>query len=59
MGLIVSELCPNNFFNDFDDDDDNDVLEIHVRRGALLVSDALREGVKKKFGPGKKLKVRC
>ena len=58
MGLIVSELRPNNFLNDFDDDDDDDVLAIHVRRGALLVSDALREGTKKKFGPGKKLKVR-
>ena len=53
MAEIVSELRPPNFFTEFDDD----VLAIQVRRGGVLITDALREGGKRKFVPEKKLKV--
>ena len=55
MTDIVTELRPKNFTNDFDEEDE--VLQIHVRRNTFLVDDALRQGGKKKFVPGKKLKV--
>ena len=54
MGDNVSELRPPNIFTEFDDDYDDDVLAIQVRRGGLLITDELRVG---KFVPGKKLKV--
>ena len=54
MAEVVAELLPRNFHNDFNEDDE--VIGINVRR-TFLVADALREGGKKKFKPGKKLKV--
>ena len=41
MSEIVSEPRPPNFFTEFDDNDDDDVLAIQVRRGGLLITDAL------------------
>ena len=55
MAEVVAELLPNNFTNDFSEDDE--LICIHVRRTTFLVDDALREGGKKKFIPGKKLNV--
>ena len=55
MKELVAALLPKNFSSDFNED--NEVLCIHVRRTTFLLDDALREGAKKKFVPGKKLKV--
>ena len=55
MSELVEHLRPPNFSLDFEDDDD--VLQIHVRRKDFLVSDSIREGGKRKFVPRKKLKV--
>ena len=52
---LVGDLLPKNF--DSDICEDNEVIHIQVRRSMFLVDDALREGGKKKFVPGKKLKV--
>ena len=55
--MQLFQSCVPQISTEFDDNDDEDVLAIQVRRGGLLVSDALREGGKRKFGPGKKLRV--
>lgn len=55
MKELVAALLPKNFSSDFNEDDE--ILCIHVRRTTFLLEDALREGGKKKFVPGRKLKV--
>jgi hypothetical protein len=52
MTDLVAELRPKNFTNDFDEEDE--VLQIHVRRNTFLVDDALKGGRKEKVCPWKK-----